>query len=166
MSLTLKRKSIRKFLDSKVSEGEIEKLLMSAMQAPSATNQQPWEFVVVKNRDILAKLSKVSKGAWPLKEAPLGIITLMREDCNRPVMAPQDMAAATQNILLQATELGMGGVWIGVYPREERIKEVREIAEIKEGLIPFSMVALGYPEDTGISSIKYRYDPSRVKVIE
>jgi len=165
MSLTLRRKSIRKFVDSKVSDDAIEKLLMSGMQAPSATNQQPWEFIVIKNREILEKLSEVSQGAWPLKDAPLGILTLMKEDVKRPEMAPQDMAASTQNILLQATDLGLGAVWIGVYPREERMQTIQKLLDIKPALFPFSLIALGYPESQN-EHVKYRFDSKRIKVIE
>ncbi len=166
MSLCLERKSIRKYKDRKVDDAIIEKLLMSAMQAPSATNQQPWKFLVIKNREILEKLSTVSKGAWPLKEAPLGIITLIKKDIKREMMAPQDMAACTQNILLEATHQGLGGVWIGAFPREERIETIKSIVDIKDDATPFSMIALGYPEEDENQSVKLRYDPNRVQVIE
>ncbi len=166
MSLPLQRKSIRKFIPAKIQDETIERLMMSAMQAPSATNQQPWAFIVIKNKDILKKLSQVSKGAWPLKDAPLGILTLMKENVNRPMMAPQDLSAATQNILLEATHMNLGGVWIGVYPREERIGAIKDIIDIDEGFTPFSLIALGYPDDSVSTHVNYRYDSSKYKVIK
>ncbi len=166
MSLCLQRKSIRKFLDSKVSDDVIERLMMSAMQAPSATNQQPWSFVVIKNRALLEKLSAISKGAWPLKEAPLGILTLYKEETNRPMMVPQDMAAATQNILLEATNQGLGSVWIGVYPREERMEAIENLVPMEVGHKPFSLVALGYPESQSHKKVTHRFDKQKYSVIE
>ncbi len=165
MSLCLERKSIRKFTDETVPEAMIEALLKSAMQAPSARNQQPWEFIVIKNREILNKLSEVSGGAKPLASASLGILTVMRSDVSAPHMRPQDMGAATQNILLEATNQGLGAVWIGVYPLEDRLKAVKTIVEMKHDLTPFCLIAIGYPDqDTTVTN--YRYDASRVKVIE
>ncbi len=166
MSLVLKRKSIRKFIPAEIQDETIERLMMSAMQAPSATNQQPWAFIVIKNQAILEKLSNISKGAWPLKDAPLGILTLMKKDVNRPLMAPQDLAAATQNILLEATHMGLGSVWIGVYPKEDRIGAIEDILTIDKDTIPFSLIALGYPDDSVSTHVKYRFDKSNYKVIE
>ncbi len=165
MSLCLQRTSVRKFLQSKITDEVVERLMMSAMQAPSATNQQPWYFIVIKNRELLERLSGISKGAWPLKEAPLGILTLYDENVKRPMMIPQDMAASTQNILLEATHQGLGSVWIGVYPREERMKEVSEIVTHDSSLKPFSLIALGYPQSSN-QRVNYRYDTSRYTVIE
>ena len=121
-SLVMKRKSIRRYKPRTVEPSKVDRLLRSAMQAPSATNQQPWEFKVIRNRETLKALSKVSKGAWPLKEAPLGVITLMRETGRKSDMRPQDMGACMQNLLLEATYQGLGAVWIGVYPLEDRIE--------------------------------------------
>lgn len=163
MRLCLERKSVRHYQDKEVSDELIEKLLESAMQAPSARNQQPWEFAVVRNRELLDKLSTISTGASPLKRSPIGILTFMRKEIGAPQMAPQDMAAATQNILLEATLQGLGAVWIGVYPLEERIEKVYEIIKYKDHLTPFSLIAIGYPlEESHVTQL--RYDPSRITV--
>jgi len=165
MSLCLKRRSTRNFIDSPVHDDVIDQLLMSAMQAPSAKNQQPWEFMVIKNREVLDRLSEVSNGARHLKKAPIAIITLMRDTKTSPYMRPVDMAAATQNILIEATEQNLGSLWIGVYPLDERIDNIKKIVTIDETLTPFSIVALGYPENPNVE-IKPRFDRNRVKVIE
>ncbi len=165
MSLCLKRKSVRRYEDKPVKDAQIEKMLMSAMQAPSAVNQQPWKFLIIKNRKRLEELSAISKGAWPLKEAPLGILTLIKSDIKRDMMVPQDMAAATQNILLEATNQGLGAVWIGVFPLEDRMQAVKEILDLDDDVRPFSLIAVGHPGEDA-HKIDYRYDPKRVQVIE
>ncbi len=159
MSLLLKRKSIRHYNDQPISDSTITELLKAAMQAPSANNQQPWEFIVVDNPSLLDQLSKTSRGAWMLKDVKRAIVVVMTETEKSPVMAPQDCAAATQNILLRATELDLGAVWIGVYPREERFTHVDELLHITNGHA-FSMIALGYPKKE--ETVKLRYDDSRV----
>ena len=165
MRLCMQRKSIRKYIDKEVPDAAIQALMESAMQAPSARNQQPWDFIVIKNRSLLKKLSQVSRGAWPLAGAPLGILTLMRDDSPADHMLPQDLAAATHNILLEATYQGLGAVWIGVYPLEERLENLKTLIDIPDGKTPFSMIAVGYPDEpTEVTNI--RYDASRVTVIE
>ncbi len=165
MSLLLKRKSIRQFKSKPIAEEAITAMLQSAMQAPSARNQQPWEFVVIKRRDILDQLSETKGGAKPLAAAPLGILLLMREDVGAPSMRPQDMAAATQNLLLEAANLSLGAVWIGVYPREETMDKVRAIITVPKHLLPFAIVAIGHPDQsTNVETL--RYDEKRIRVIE
>ncbi|MEC9484992.1 MAG: nitroreductase family protein [Candidatus Izemoplasma sp.] len=159
MSLLLQRKSIRQYTDQPIPNDIIDELLKAAMQAPSAVNQQPWEFIVVDNASLLEQLSQTSRGAWMLKDVSKAIVVVMKETDKSPVMAPQDCAAATQNILLRATELSLGAVWIGVFPKEERFTHVDEVLHIKKGHA-FSMIALGYPEKE--ASVTLRYDPKRV----
>ncbi|MCK5761854.1 MAG: nitroreductase family protein, partial [Candidatus Izimaplasma sp.] len=103
MSLLLERKSIRNFTDKPIEKELIDKMLKAAMQAPSAHNQQPWEFIVVDDRDLLDELSKASNGAWMLKNVNVAIVPLIIPTEASPLFAVQDMAAATQNILLEAT---------------------------------------------------------------
>lgn len=155
----MKRKSIRQYTEKKVSKQHITLLLQSAMQAPSATNQQPWEFVVVEDRETLNKLSEVSRGAWMLSQAPLCITVVMQEGGRAPGMKPQDCAAATQNILLEAENLGLGAVWIGVYPIEERTTAINKILNIKEGTA-FANIAIGHPQES--KDVEVRYDETRV----
>ncbi|MFW6284871.1 MAG: nitroreductase family protein [Bacillota bacterium] len=161
-SLCMKRKSIRRFKNDAISPELVTTLLRSAMQAPSAVNQQPWEFMVIRDKALLEELSQVSNGAWPLKGAPLGIVTMMRESGRKNNMRPQDMGASMQNLLLEATHQGLGGVWIGVYPLEDRMAKVRSIADVPDHLTPFSMVAIGYPAEGEDTAVKERYDASRV----
>ncbi len=165
MSLCLKRRSVRNFHTTAIEDTKIEALFKSAMQAPSARNQQPWEFYVIKNPTLLKKLATVSNGARHLDGAPLGILALMRKAVPAPDMCSQDLSAATQNILLEATNQALGAVWIGVYPKADRLKKVAEIIDIPESLTPFCLIALGYPA-TDASPKPLRYDISRIKVFE
>lgn len=161
MSLMLKRSSIRSYLDKEVPKELVTKLLQAAMQAPSARNQQPWDFIVVDKRELLDELSKASNGAWMLKDAPLAIIPMIRPTDKSPHFAQQDLAAATENILLECTNNGLGAVWIGVYPLEERVSFVEKAIGITGDIHPFCMIAIGYPKEE--KEIKLRYDEGRIK---
>lgn len=160
MSLVMKRKSIREFKDIKITEQEIKQLLTSAMQAPSAKNQQPWDFIVVDDAVLLKHLSTMHKGSWPLKTAPLAIIPVLRESDKSPRMTVQDISAAVENILLEAVNLNLGAVWIGVYPLEERIAHVSEVFDFPKENTPFCIIAIGHPIKT--SEVSVRYDEKRV----
>lgn len=159
MNLMMERRSVREYTDEVVSQEDITSLLEAAMQAPSANNQQPWEFIVVDDRAILKRLSTVSHGAWMLEQAPLGIIVVMQDGGKSPQMKPQDCAAATENILLEAVRLGLGAVWIGVYPLEERMNSVASILNITKGCA-FAQIAIGHPKNH--KPIIKRYDESRI----
>lgn len=159
MSVTLQRKSIREFSNEIIKDDDLKQLLKAAMQAPSAKNQQPWEFVIINNRKLLNELSEMSKGAWMLRDVNVAILVLMKDTDKSPLMRPQDCAAATENILLEAVELGFGAVWIGVYPLEDRLSYVHKLLNIT-GKSAFSLIALGYPKTK--SKVEIRYDESRV----
>lgn len=160
MSLILKRKSIREFKDIAITEEEIKALLTSAMQAPSAKNQQPWDYIVVDDKKLLNHLSKMHKGSWPLKTAPLAIIPVLRESDKSPLMTQQDISASIENILLEAVNLELGSVWIGVYPLPERIAHVSEIFDFPKENTPFAILAIGHPQQS--SKVTLRYDEERV----
>ena len=163
MKEIFERRSIRKYTDQPVSDGDIEKILRAAMAAPSAGNQQPWEFIVIKDRNLLNDITKVHPHSHMLKEANVAIVV-----CADPARERysdfwvQDCAAATENMLLEAQHLGIGSVWLGVYPREDRVKGIREILGIPERIVPFSIVSLGYPAEKKEPSD--RYDSSRIHI--
>jgi nitroreductase len=159
MSVTIKRMSVRHYTKDKVTKEQIKQLLQAGMQAPSANNQQPWEFIVVEDRDTLTRLSKASRGAWMLEDAPLAIIVVLQDGGKSPHMKPQDCAAAVENILLEAVELGLGAVWIGVYPLEERMTYINQALHITRGTA-FAQIAIGHPKEH--KDVQVRYDESRV----
>jgi nitroreductase len=154
------RRSIRKYEDKPVEKEKIEKLLQAAMQAPSAGNQQPWEFIVVENKETLKKLSEAHAYAGPIKDAPLGIIILSNDKSLKfPSYWEQDLAAATQNLLLQAVELGLGAVWMGVAPEEDRMTYIKKLFDLPQGIEPFAMLAFGYSSDNKFVD---RFDKDKV----
>lgn len=164
MKEIFERRSIRQFTDEPVSETDVELLLRAAMQAPSAGNQQPWEFAVLKDKVTMLKVLEFHQYSMPLKTADCAIVVCMKETPN-PVMQPyraQDCAAATQNILLEATHLGLGAVWMGVYPDENRVNNVRALLEAPDDITPFCIIALGHPAEQ--PAPVDRYDATRVHI--
>jgi len=157
----LSRRSIRKFSGKTVNESAIETLLKAAMSAPSAHNQQPWEFVVITNRDILDSIPSYHPYSKMLLQAPAAIMVCGRtEGLPEEGFWPQDCSAATQNILVAANSLGLGSVWLGIYPNQELVENSRKVCGIPSGITPFCFVALGYPaEEKGPSK---RFDPDRI----
>ena len=131
------------------------------MAAPSACNQQPWEFVVVTAPSVLQALSQCSPYAGCIGRAPLGIVVCMRtEGLHAPEYAQIDASAATENLLLEAVELGLGAVWLGIAPEPERMEAVRRATGAPEDIQPFALVACGYPDKPPVPAS--RWDPARV----
>ena len=165
MSEIFERVSVRKFLDKPVEPEKILKILKAAMAAPSAGNQQPWEFYVVRNEETKAALSKCSLFARPAAKAPVVIVPCMRREGLRFQETREiDLSAATENMLLEITALGLGGVWLGIAPVEERMRIASEAIGLPEGLEPFALVALGYPAEGHPQ--QDRYEESRVHFID
>ena len=144
----LKRRGFRKFTDEPVSEEMIEMLLHAAMSGPSACNRQPWDFYVVTNEMKLEELKDASRFAKIT--AKLAIIVCGNLDRALPSFAAdfwiQDCSAATENILLQATDLGLGSVWCGMHPQKKSVERLREILGIPEEQIPLNIIFIGHPE--------------------
>lgn len=142
----LTRRSIRQYTPQAVAEQVVQELLAAAMQAPSAGNQQPWHFVVVTGREERLALAGVLPHGQMLKTAPLGIAVCGDvESLRHPGFWVQDCSAATQNLLVAAHALGLGGVWLGVYPIEERVQGVQRVLGLPAQVVPLCVLALGYP---------------------
>lgn len=139
------RTSVRKYLDKPVEKEKILQILRAAMAAPSACNQQPWRFTVVTDRPLIKKLSGVSQYSTFAAEAPVLLVISYRKDCQLPEFAPVDTSAALENLWIETDDLGLGGVWMGVYPRQERMAKVAEIAGLPREEEAFALYALGYP---------------------
>ncbi len=163
MKEIFERRSIRKYTDQPIPDEHVEKLLMAAMAAPSAGNQQPWEFVIIRDRKILEGITKFHPYSQMLKEAQLAIVVCADLDREKHVgYWQQDCAAATQNLLLEAQYLGIGAVWLGIYPREERVNGIKTLLGLPERVIPMAVISIGYPaENKGPSD---RYDKTRVHI--
>lgn len=163
MEAIFNRRSIRKYKDQPVENEKVDKLLRAAMQAPSAGNQQPWEFIVVKEKNNLKKISEMSPYSKFIADAPLAFVILGDEKKMKfHENWQQDMGAATENILLQAVDLELGAVWLGVAPLEDREKYLKEILDLPENIKPFAVIAIGYPAEGQENKFIDRYDETRV----
>jgi len=160
------RRSIRKFHpDKPVTKEQLKQLLTAAMLAPSARNTRPWEFIAVTKRETLDKIAQIHPYAQMCKTATAAIIVVgLPQDDTLVGYFTQDCGAATQNILLEAVDMGLGTCWCGVYPREERIKPFAELFEIKEPKLPFCIIAVGYPDESPTQ--KGFYEDSKVTFVE
>jgi len=164
-NIIFQRTSVRKYTSETVSPEQIETLLKAGMAAPSARNIQPWEFVVIQDRDSLNKISEFGSFAHMLKEAPLAIVVCADTDKEMPAQAGkhywvQDCSAATQNIMLQATEMGLGSVWIGTYPKEEMYKPLAQLLELPENIIAVTTISIGHPTEE--ATPKNKFDKSKI----
>ena len=161
MSIIFKRHSVRKFTDEVVSDEKIDSLLKAGMQAPSSCNSQPWEFIVISSVEDKQAISKMHRFAKPAEGASHLIVTLGNLNSAKVIgMIEQDLGACNENILLQATHEGLGAVWLGFHPIEDRTLKLKEYLDIPDYCIPFSVICVGYPAHEG--EVKIRYDESKV----
>ena len=152
------RASTRKFLDKKVEEEKIHKILEAAMAAPSAKNGRPWEFYVVENKEKLIELSSATPYAMCVKNAPIAIVVCYQKERIAPEFCEIDCALATENILLEMDHLGLGGVMIGVSPIEENMQNVEKTLNLPEHLRAFTIIPFGYPENEKIQPERFEID--------
>lgn len=161
----LKRRSIRKFTEEIIPEELVQKLLTAAMAAPSACNKQPWEFYVIRDEKIRKKMREVS--LFTRMNATLMIVVagnrkraLSRRENDFWI---QDCAAATENILLTATDLGLGACWCGLYPMEGPVEKTKAVLSLPEEMIPMALIQLGYPAQA--PEARTQYDEKKVHMI-
>lgn len=144
----LERRSHRAYSDKPIPEEVVTNILKAGMFAPSAMNSQPWEFLIMKDDEKRTKVSEIVPYWSMLKKAPLAILVLANTTNYRASTKEfivQDCAASTQNILLAAQAQGLGGVWLGLYPKKDRMAKISKIFNIPEHVLPFSITSMGYP---------------------
>ncbi|MDY0266539.1 MAG: nitroreductase family protein [Methanimicrococcus sp.] len=142
------RRSVRKYQDKTVPIERIEEAVKAAMFAPSARNQQPWEFIIINKKELLNEIPTFSPHAAMVKNASAGVLICFNKDYETAEgFFPQDLGAATQNLLLSLHASGIGAVWTGVYPREERMGGFIKMFELPKNIIPYSFIIIGYPEN-------------------
>jgi len=150
------RRSVRRFTDAEVSEHQVERLLRAAMAAPSAMNQQPWRFVVVRDAEMRAKLAEISPYAGPVARANLAIAVLAHPTSEKAGDRwAMDCAAATENLLLAAHASGLGTCWIGVHPEPDREAAVADLLGVPSDMRVLCLVAVGVPEGAGADVDRY-----------
>jgi len=167
LSFIFRRRSIRAFTPQILTKETVQRLLEAAMAAPSAGACDPWRFFVVTNRELLMKIAKVlpsGKVLGGLGGATVGVVVcgdLEAAHDKQLSYLLQDCSAATQNLLLCAHVLGLGACWLGVHPREHRVKAIQEILSLQPSVIPVACVALGYPSET--KEPRTRFNPNYVR---
>ncbi len=158
------RRSVRQFEDKKVEEDKIIKILKAAMQAPSARNQQPWEFIVIEDKERISKLTSFTPHYKFAAKAPLLILVLVKQtDLLSEDFVQQDLGACIQNLMLEAVSENLGSTWMGLYPREDRIDFFSKTLNIdKSKVLPFALIGVGYPKEEGLNKFTDRFDESRI----
>ena len=161
MEAILSRHSVRNFTDESVSEDQLIKLVHAGMSAPSAMNSRPWHFIIVNDRKILNGVSDIHPYAQMSKQAAAGILV-----CGEPskeiieMYFQQDCSNAAENILIAASDLGLGAVWVGLYPDKDHIKNFKKYFKIPENIEPFAWIPIGHP--TVPSKPDNRLDSSKI----
>jgi nitroreductase len=156
------RRSIREYTSQAIPDELVHEILAAAMQAPSAGNQQPWHFIIITERKQLDALADALPFGKMLKNAQIGIVVCVDPELEKYLgFWVQDCSAATQNLLLAAHARGLGAVWLGVYPIEERVAGLKQILGLPEQVVPLCVVALGYPAAKPEPPAA-RYDESRL----
>lgn len=146
----LTRRSIRKYVENKkVPDEMVMKILEAGMYAPSAVNKQPWHFIVIRNKETFRKIMDVHPYASMLKEADVAFLVCGDlKQAHGPGYWVVDCSAATQNMLLAIHGLGLGGVWVGIYPREQRSQAMKKIFRLPENIEPCALISCGWPAET------------------
>jgi nitroreductase len=155
------RRSVRLYSPKPVPKDVINEILKAGMCAPSAGNERPWHFIVLTERALLDEIPKFHPYSGMLKQAHAAILV-----CGEVALEKHkgywvlDCAAATQNMLLAAHAKGLGSVWCGVYPTEDRVANLQKLLALPETIVPFSLLPLGFPAE--IKQAPDRFDAARV----
>lgn len=159
----LTRQSVRDYTVEPVSEKELQYILKCAMQAPSAVNEQPWEFVIITDSATLEHIGTINPYASFAKKAPLAILVCLNQEREKiRGMGILDVGLASENILLAAHSLGLGAVFTGIYPDEARIRNFQKLASLPANVIPIGLIVLGHPERMSAKPLVERYQEGRI----
>lgn len=162
----LQRKSVRAYTDRAVSHEQLDTLIRAAMAAPTGRDMRPWHFIVLEGRQQLSPLAEQLPYAKMLAEAQAAVVvcgdmSVTDKEGNPSRNWTFDCSAATENLLLQAESMGLGAVWTGVYPYDERLEAVKQALHLPDHLIPLNVIPIGYPK--GDPQPKDKYDPAKVE---
>ena len=151
LELIKTRRSIRRYKKKAVPEDLVEKILEAGRWAPSASNSQPWEFIILRDGKIREEVAKATTYGKFLADAPLGIAVVI--DPKASTHPVEDGAITTQNMLLAAHALGLGTCWIGSYGSvyEGKVKQILRIPKEKRVL---SIISIGFPAESPKSTRK------------
>ncbi len=161
LDITLLRRSIRKYEPREVEQRDIDHILSAGDAAPCAMGRRSWHFVVIRDRKVLDSIPKFHPYSRMIKEAPLAILVCADTNVeDNEGYWVQNCSAATENILLGARSRELGSVWLGVYPRKERMSGMRQLIDLPDHVVPFSIVVMGYPAEE--KEPHEGYEPGRV----
>ena len=160
MDAIINRRSVREYDTSKKVDYEtLLKLCKVGESAPTARNQQSREYIIIDEASIIERLSNVSQGSRVLKNCNtvLAVIGKNKEELSTPHMQVQDLSCAVENILIEATHLGLGSCYIGIYPLEDRVSACDEILGVDGGAFTFALITIGYPKDKTVFYDKNKF---------
>lgn len=155
------RRSIRKYQEKALPATVLTDLLEAGMAAPSAVAKDPWHFLVIQEKNMLQRLADALPHGQMLRHAGAAILVvgdISRAHDQKESYMLQDLSAAVENILLAANALGLGGCWLGVHPRPERMTAMRELFKLPDGIIPFCGIALGWPAEQQPARTRFKED--------
>ncbi len=156
-----KRRSVRKFKDIAINDQQITSILEAAMSAPSAMAKDPWRFIIVRDKNNLKSIASFLPNGTFLPDAALGIVVCGDLDAahsNSLSYMLQDCSAAIENLLLATSALDLGACWLGVHPREDRVKNLKQFFSLPENIIPLAVIAIGVPETVPEPRTRYNQD--------
>jgi nitroreductase len=157
LQIIFSRRSIRQYTDQPVSEADLTSLLEAGMAAPSAMNKRPWHLVAVTDKQVIQTIAQSPPYGRTLPGAPLVIVV-----CGDPSVSSwwlQDCTLATQNILVAAAGLGLGGVFLGCHDKPEREAPIRQALDIPDGIGMASVLCIGHPAEE--KEPRTQYDPAQ-----
>jgi len=155
------RRSIRKYINKPIEKEKIDLLLYAGFCSPTANNYQEWNFLAINDTTVLNDLSLILEHGKMLNKATLAILVCADNNLqNNEGYQAIDCAASTQNILLTAHELGLGAVWLGIFPRKERILNIKKYFNLPQNINPITLIAIGYPDEA--KEISNRFDKNKV----
>ena len=161
MSSLYTRRSIRKYTGEFVHDEQLMEALRAGMHAPSAGNRQPWAFVLIRDRQNLQIIAETNSYSKMLTSADVAILvcadTMEQKDAGYYAQA---CSAATENILLSLDEQGLGGVWLGIYPSDDKMKLLTRLCRLPDHIVPFALISVGHPAET--PSVHNRFKPDRI----
>jgi nitroreductase len=159
LAFILGRRSIRIYGPGDVTEAEVQRLLEAAMAAPSAVAKDPWRFVVIRDSGMLARIADALPNGKMLATAPVGIVVCGDLDAAHDRQLSyllQDCSAAIENLLLAVHALGLGACWLGVHPREDRVRKLTELLGLSTNVIPVAAIAIGQPGEVKEARTRYQ----------
>lgn len=161
MTAIMERRSVRSFTEQPVTDVQVEQILRAGMNAPSAGNAQPWEFVVIRNKETLTKITTINEYAAFAPSASVGILACGNLSLEKfKGYWVQDVSAAVENMLLAVHGLGLGAVWTGIYPMQDRVIAFQRLVNTPDEVIPLGLIVIGHTQS--MPQPVSRFKPERI----